>query len=70
MDLAKGRSQIFFYVCGMPQIWLDFFDRFLKQPVFYKPNELVRERQRGVPVSHSLSFLFSELILFGMDLYV
>ena len=62
--------QILFDVCGMPQIWLDFFDRFLKQPVFYKPNELVRERQRGVPVSHSLSLLFSELILFGMDLYV
>jgi hypothetical protein len=57
-------------VCGMPQIWLDFFDRFLKQPVFYKPDEPVRQRQRGVPISHSLSFIFSELLLFGMDIYV
>jgi hypothetical protein len=62
--------QIFLDVCGMPQVWLDFFDRFLKQPVFYKPEEPVRQRQRGVPISHSLSYLFSELLLFGMDLYV
>jgi hypothetical protein len=62
--------QIFLDVCGMPQVWLDFFDCFLKQPVFYKPEEPVRQRQRGVPISHSLSYLFSELLLFGMDLYV
>jgi hypothetical protein len=61
---------IFLDMCGMPRIWLDFFDRFLKQPVFYKPDEPVRQRQRGVPISHSLSYLFSELLLFGMDLYV
>jgi hypothetical protein len=61
---------IFLDRCGMPRIWLDFFDRFLKQPVFYKPDEPVRQRQRGVPISHSLSYLFSELLLFGMDLYV
>ncbi|CAF2813795.1 unnamed protein product [Rotaria sp. Silwood2] len=61
---------IFLEFCGMSQIWLDFFDRFLKQPVYYKPDELIRQRQRGVPISHSLSHLFAELLLFGLDLYI
>ncbi|UJR08603.1 hypothetical protein I4U23_012862 [Adineta vaga] len=62
--------QIFLESCGMPQIWLDFFDRFLKQSVYYKPGDVPRQRQRGVPISHSMSYLFSELLIFGMDLYV
>ncbi|CAF1473044.1 unnamed protein product [Rotaria sordida] len=62
--------QIFLQYCGMSQIWLDFFDRFLKQPVYYKPGEAIRQRQRGVPISHALSHLFSELLLFGLDLYI
>ncbi|CAF0820848.1 unnamed protein product [Adineta ricciae] len=62
--------QIFLQACGISQIWLDFFDRFLKQPVYYKPGDAPRQRQRGVPISHSLSYLFSELLIFGMDLYV
>ncbi|CAF4895561.1 unnamed protein product [Rotaria sp. Silwood1] len=62
--------QIFLEFCGVSQIWLDFFDRFLKQPIYYKPDELIRQRQRGVPISHSLSHLFAELLLFGLDLYI
>lgn len=62
--------QILLEFCGVPKLWLDFFDRFLKQPVYYKPGEAVRQRQRGVPISYALSFLLSELMLFGMDLYV
>ena len=61
---------IFLEFCGISQVWLDFFDRFLQQPIYYKPGELIRQRQRGVPISHSLSHLFSELLLFGLDLYV
>ncbi|CAF4817665.1 unnamed protein product, partial [Rotaria magnacalcarata] len=37
--------------------------------VYYEPNENIRQRQRGVAISRSRSFLFAELILFGMDLY-
>ncbi|CAF1434326.1 unnamed protein product [Didymodactylos carnosus] len=62
--------QILLEVCGIPRIWLDFFDRFLKMPVYYQPGEPIRIRQRGCPMSHSLSFLFAELLLFAMDLYV
>lgn len=62
--------QIFLQFCGVSQVWLDFFDRFLKQPVYYKPGEPIRQRQRGVPISHAFSHLFSELLLFGLDLYV
>ncbi|CAF4406027.1 unnamed protein product, partial [Rotaria sp. Silwood2] len=62
--------QIFLEFCGVSQIWLHFFDRFLKQPIYYKPDELIRQRQRGVPISHSLSHLFAELLLFGLDLYI
>ncbi|CAF3909533.1 unnamed protein product [Adineta steineri] len=61
---------IFLEFCGVSQIWLNFFDRFLKQPIYYKPGESIRQRQRGVPIAHSISFLFSELMLSGMDLYV
>ena len=69
-SVAHKTIRIFLDVCGVSNIWLDFFDRFLKQPVFYKPNKPIRERKRGVPVSHSLSFLLSDLLIFGMDLYV
>ncbi|CAF1162680.1 unnamed protein product [Rotaria sordida] len=61
---------IFLEFCGISQIWLDFFDRFLKQPIYYKSNENICQRQRGVPISHSLSCLFAELLLFGLDLYI
>ncbi|CAF1210765.1 unnamed protein product [Rotaria sordida] len=61
---------IFLEFCGISQIWLDFFDRFLKQPIYYKPNENICQRQRGVPISHSLSCLFAELLLFGLHLYI
>jgi hypothetical protein len=70
LSISHDIIQIFLQFCGMPQIWLDFSHRFLKQPVYYKPGEAIRQRQRGVPISHSLSFLFSELLLFGMDVYV
>ncbi|CAF3184569.1 unnamed protein product [Rotaria sp. Silwood2] len=62
--------QIFLEFCGVSQIWLHFFDRFLKQPIYYKHDELIRQRQRGVPISHSLSHLFAELLIFGLDLYI
>ncbi|CAF2914653.1 unnamed protein product [Rotaria sp. Silwood2] len=62
--------QPFLELCGVPKVWLEFFDRFLKQPVYYKSTESSRQRRRGVPISHSLSYLFAELFLFGMDLYV
>jgi len=61
--------QIFLHFCEMSQVWLDFFDCFLTQPIYYKSGELIRQRQRGVPTSHSLSYLFFELLLFGLDLY-
>ncbi|KAJ3041306.1 hypothetical protein HDV00_009578 [Rhizophlyctis rosea] len=55
---------------GVPQQWLTFFAKFLAVPVFYAPNQPIRVRKRGVPISHSLSFLFAELILAGLDLHV
>nr|AEN94406.1 reverse transcriptase-like protein [Adineta vaga] len=62
--------QTFLQQCDVPQIWLDFFDRFLKQQVYHQAEDPVRQRQRGVPIAHSVSYLMSELVLFGMDLYV
>eukprot|EP01053_Blabericola_migrator_P011050 Blabericola_migrator_1__11049@NODE_642_length_7106_cov_1724_731212_g82_i1_p1_GENE_NODE_642_length_7106_cov_1724_731212_g82_i1NODE_642_length_7106_cov_1724_731212_g82_i1_p1_ORF_typecomplete_len902_score141_51RVT_1/PF00078_27/9_3e02RVT_1/PF00078_27/2_7e14UPF0184/PF03670_13/1UPF0184/PF03670_13/1e03_NODE_642_length_7106_cov_1724_731212_g82_i121874892 len=51
---------------GVPSHWLDFFNTFLKMPMKFPENE-GRVRQRGVPMSFTLSVLFGEAVLFCMD---
>jgi hypothetical protein len=58
---------------GMPQTWLDFFRQFLQAPTRFVqdgPEGQIQVRQRGVPMSHVLSDVFGELILFVMDFAV
>jgi hypothetical protein len=55
---------------GMSDIWLGFFQRFLKAPLVFAhdgPDAEVRTRTRGVPSHHSISDLLGEVMLFCMD---
>ncbi|KAI1933532.1 hypothetical protein LOZ65_000165 [Ophidiomyces ophidiicola] len=54
----------FFHV---PQIWIDFFKRFLEAPLrFVQDGDdgLIRVRQNGVSLSHSISDCLGEVLLF------
>ncbi|PWW76965.1 hypothetical protein C7212DRAFT_278870 [Tuber magnatum] len=58
---------------GVPKIWIDFFQRFLNAPVKFSadgPTATVQTRRRGVPMSHSISDLLGEVLLFTMDFAV
>ncbi|RAL17138.1 uncharacterized protein BO97DRAFT_402676 [Aspergillus homomorphus CBS 101889] len=57
---------------GVPQKWLNFFNTFLKSPlqVPYGSTAATLVRKRGVPMSHTLSDLFGEAVLFCMDFAV
>lgn len=60
-------------VFGMSQPWLDFFRKFLQAPMRFAqdgPGGQFQARQRGVPMSHALSDVFGEVILFVMDFAV
>lgn len=55
---------------GVPDNWLRFFKTFLEMPLKFvqdRPDATVRVRQRGVPMSHSLSDCFGEVVLFCLD---
>lgn len=55
---------------GMGGTWIDFFTRFLEAPLRFTqdgPQGAVRTRVRGVPMSHALSDLLGEVVLFCMD---
>ncbi|MCJ1326110.1 hypothetical protein MMC10_002774 [Thelotrema lepadinum] len=58
---------------GVTDIWLSFFQTFLKAPLKFVhdgPNGQIRVRQCGVPMSHILSDFFGEAILFCVDFTV
>lgn len=58
---------------GVDQTWLDFFREFLQVPMRFVqdgPHGQIHVRQRGIPISHALSDVFGELILFVMDFAV
>lgn len=55
---------------GVPQDWLEFFKKFLECPLKFVqdgPQAEAKTRKRGIPISHSLSDVFGEVILFCMD---
>jgi hypothetical protein len=54
---------------GVTDVWVDFMMRFLNVPMTFQKDvcEDVRIRRRGVPISHQLSALFGECILFMME---
>jgi len=58
---------------GVSPKWLSFFSKFLKAPLKWmdaEPGTPTRDRRRGAPASHSLSDMFSEAVLFGLDFAV
>lgn len=69
---------------GMPEIWLDFFQTFLKAPMriptivtdengdeaLDEKNTEILTRERGVPISFDLSSFFGEAVLFCLDFTV
>lgn len=56
---------------GVTDEWLGFFRTFLETPIKVgSATAAVQIRKNGVPISHSLSTLFGESLLFIMDLYV
>ncbi|KAL6251724.1 hypothetical protein RBB50_001934 [Rhinocladiella similis] len=58
---------------GMSDEWLEFFRKFLRAPTRFVQDGLqgeVKVRRRGVPMSHALSDVFGEVILFVMDFAV
>lgn len=55
---------------GVGDTWLTFFQKFLSAPLKFVadgPSATIQVRKCGVPVSHSLSDLFGEVLLFCMD---
>ncbi|EFW16397.1 hypothetical protein D8B26_005736 [Coccidioides posadasii str. Silveira] len=60
----------FFHV---PQVWLDFFKRFLEAPLRFVQNGdsgPVRIRKNGAPLSHTISDWLGETLLFCLDFSV
>jgi len=58
---------------GVNDYWLTFFRKFLATPLRFHqdgPHGQIQNRQRGVPMSHALSDVFGEVILFVMDFAV
>ncbi|KAK5038140.1 hypothetical protein LTS07_001609 [Exophiala sideris] len=58
---------------GVSETWLEFFRKFLQAPTRFiqdGPEGQVQIRQRGVPMSHALSDVFGEVMLFVMDFAV
>ncbi|RPA89133.1 hypothetical protein L873DRAFT_1723179 [Choiromyces venosus 120613-1] len=58
---------------GVQKIWIDFFQCFLNAPIKFitdGPTATVQTRKRGVPISHSISELLGEVLLFTMDFAV
>jgi len=58
---------------GVQKIWIEFFQRFLNSPIKFTidgPTASVQTRKRGVPISHSISDLLGEVLLFTMDFAV
>ncbi|KAK9761073.1 hypothetical protein K7432_014290 [Basidiobolus ranarum] len=62
--------QVFLEFFGVPKIWMNFFEQYLKTPIVLPSDKSLQTRQRGVPISHLLSTIFAETILFGLDLYI
>ncbi|OKL64520.1 hypothetical protein UA08_00818 [Talaromyces atroroseus] len=55
---------------GVPDDWLGIFKKYLECPLRFAqdgPEASVRIRRRGIPISHSLSDVFGEAVLFCMD---
>lgn len=55
---------------GVTSEWLDFFRKFLQAPMRFAqdgPDGQFQVRKKGVPMSHALSDVFGEAILFVMD---
>lgn len=55
---------------GVAETWLNFFQKFLSTPLLFAgdgPSAMIQVRKRGVPMSHSLSDLLGEVLLFCMD---
>jgi hypothetical protein len=55
---------------GLPEMWLNFFKVFLEAPLKFVqdgPTASTQIRKRGVPMSHTLSDVFGEAVLFCMD---
>jgi hypothetical protein len=57
---------------GVPQIWLDFFTRFLEAPLNMGPvvrgtSDQVLTRTCGLPVAHGMELFLGEVVLFFFD---
>lgn len=55
---------------GVTETWLTFFQKFLSAPLRFTsdgPSAGIQIRRRGVPMSHCLSDMFGEVLLFCMD---
>ena len=58
---------------GVTSVWRSLFAKFLQVPLRFEsdgPNGPIRRRERGVPMSHSLSSFFGEATLFCLDFAV
>ena len=58
---------------GVSSKWLEFFKRFLQAPLHFIDESLSmppRNRKQGIPGSHVLSEVFSEVVLFCLDFEV
>jgi hypothetical protein len=58
---------------GVPGKWLRFFKKFLEAPLVFAqdgPEAEVHVRRRGVPMSHMISDVLSEAVLFCLDFAV
>jgi hypothetical protein len=69
-SLPHGTILAVLHFFGVQDDWLQFFKRFLECPLKFVhdgPEAKVHIRQRGVPMSHSISEFLGESLLFCMD---
>ncbi|KAI9150998.1 hypothetical protein H9P43_009613 [Blastocladiella emersonii ATCC 22665] len=55
---------------GVPKPWVAFVGRFLAVPTKFADDETPQMRKRGVPISHALSFLLGESMMFLLDFHM
>jgi hypothetical protein len=79
LDLAAGLHHqtalsLLKYI-GIPELWLDFFTRFLQAPLNMGPlirgtSDQILPRTKGLPAGHGMELFLEELILFFLDFAV
>ncbi|KAF2649673.1 hypothetical protein K491DRAFT_697913 [Lophiostoma macrostomum CBS 122681] len=79
VDFASGlphqTALVLLKFIGVPELWLEFFERFLQAPLNMGPlirgtSDQILQRTNGVPDGHGMEVFLEELIMFFLDFAV